>query len=201
MPGSRWQSQQLWEPLGDYEANEAIAEIEPSGLSITAYAKQKNLSRNAVSQAIKERNPDLYARLLERFGRPDAPRRGPKFEAASKGVLSRRGYLVVKQYASKSAFDMLAVGDGKPVLMVQCKVDGKLGFGEWNALYDLALAHGCWPVLAVKPPDNGKGALWFRLADRKEKKGMRSEGMLIPFDPRDPTQVSLLAPPLAAATA
>lgn len=199
MPGSRWRSQQMWEPMTDYEAMEHVPKLSASGLGFGAYAKQHGLSRQALSEAVKRVNPEFHARHVEQFGSGDPQRRGPKFETSAKGVLARRGYLVVKQYASKSAFDMLAVGDGKPVLMVQCKVDGKLVFGEWNALYDLAVAHGCWPVLAVKPPDGAKGALWFKLAGRKETKGLRSEGMLIPFDPRDPTQDSLLAPPLAAA--
>lgn len=185
--------QRRWRPLGEYEANEHITRLAASGLSLSAYCRQNSVQRNALAEAIKSFRPELYDGLVGKSA--DSQRTGTKFEYGVKSMLERRGYYVIRQYGSKSPIDLLAVGKDKPVLFVQVKKDGKLYFNDWNAVYDLAVEHGGWPVLAAKAEP--RGALWYRLMARKEKKGQRNDGLLEPFDPRDPLQVSLLAPAAA----
>lgn len=193
----RWQGQKLWEPLGEYEAMEHIAGLSQSGMSLSAYAKARGVNRNALAEAVKRDAPELYERITADNPSEGKAKSGRSFEAAAKGMLQRRGYYVIRTYGSKSPIDMLAVGLDKPTLFVQAKKDGKLYFGEWNAVFDLATLYGGWPVLVQRPPDGSKGALWFRLLGRKAQKGMRNDGMLLPFEPRDPSQASLLAPATA----
>lgn len=196
-PGSRWRSQKLWKPLDPYEVLEAVAELSEQPMSFAAYAAKKGYHRSALSEAIKEAAPDLYQRIMDEFaGTTGANRRsGASFETGVKGALERRGYYVNKSYASKSPLDMLAVGFDKPNLMVQAKRDGKLYFAEWNALYEIAVRHGCWPVLVRRPPGATRGFEWFRLIQAKTQRGQRNDGMMMPFEPRDPDQTTLLAPP------
>ena len=49
-------------------------------------------------------------------------------------------------------------------------------------MFDLAEAHGCWPVLVARPPGEEKGAVWSRLTRRREPRE-RQAGLLEPFDP------------------
>lgn len=192
--------QRRWARLGEVDAHEHIAAFEAahlaSGETLSAYSKRTGISRQALAEAIRFYIPERADDLIGAPGDPQ--KKGTKFEASVRGMLKTRGYYAIRQYASKSPFDLLAVGRDKPPLMVQAKKDGKLFFSDWNALYDLAVMYGCWPVLVRRPPGEDRGAQWFRLAGRKEKKGQRNEGMLVPFDPRDPEQVSLLAPAVAS---
>lgn len=194
--------QRRWQPLSEVEAQERIAQFEEAhgtGESLTAFCKRTGVSRQALAEAIRFHVPE---RVEELIGAPaDAAKRGTSFESSLRSMLKTRGYHALRRFGSKGAYDLLAVGRGKPPLMVQAKKDGKLYFDAWNALYDLATEYGCWPVLAMRPPDGSKGALYFRIAGRKAKKGQRGAGLLIPFDPRDPEQASLLAPPVEEAVA
>lgn len=187
-----------WQRLSEVDAHEHIAAFEAahqSGETLSAYCKRVGIQRQALAEAVRTYIPERADDLIGAPGDPQ--KRGTKFENSVKGMLKTRGYYAIRQYASHSPFDLLAVGLGKPPLMVQAKKDGKLFFAEWNALFDLATEYGCWPVLARRPLGEDRGALWFRLAGRKEKKGQRNEGLLVPFDPRDPEQESLLAPAVA----
>lgn len=191
--------QRRWEPLTELVAHEHISAFEEAhakGESLYAYCARVGVQRNALAEAIHRLLPN---RVEELIGKPGDPqKKGVKFESSLRSMLKTRGYHALRQYGSKSAYDLLCVGRDKPPLMIQAKKDGKLYFNEWNALFDLATEYGCWPVLAMRPPDGTRGALYFKLLARKERKGQRNDGMLLPFDPRDPHQDSLLAPPLAA---
>lgn len=186
-------------PLSEYDAMAAVADLAERPQSFQSYAKAKGFNRRAVGDAVRERAPELHERLVAEFGGTarDNKSSGTSFESAVRGMLKRRGYYVLRTYASKTAVDMLAVGIEKPNLMVQCKKDGKLYFSEWNLLYETATVHGCWPVL-VRRGAEGKGFECYRLLAAKAQKGQRNDGMLLPFDPKFPDQDSLLAPPMAA---
>lgn len=198
-PRGRWQ-QLAEKPLAPYDAMEAVAALSASPQSLTSYAASKGLDRLMLSNAVLEQAPDLHARLIEEFGGNATAnkKRGTSFESAVRGMLMRRGYYVLRTYASKTAVDMLAVGLDKPNLMVQAKRDGRIYFTEWNKLYEKATEHGCWPVMIQRPPGEDRGFQAFRLLAAKEKKGQPNAGMLAPFDPKFPAQDSLLAPALAA---
>lgn len=184
--GRAWQAPH-YAPLSDYEVMDHIVKLRESGLSLSAYSTKVGVHRRALADGIKRENPEAYAELVGTQG--DPTRTGTKLETSAKQMLERRGYYVMKSHGSHSALDMIAVGKDKPTLMIQAKKDGKLGSAEWNAVFDLAEAHGCWPVLVSRGPD-GKGALWYRLSRRREFREQQ-RGLLDPFDPREPYALAL----------
>lgn len=173
-----------------YEVDEHVAALSASGMTLYAYAKQKGVSRRTLAEGIKEHRPDVYPVLVGKGGEGQGAAEGRKLEASAKGRLERRGYYVVKSYASKSPIDMLAVGKDKPSLMVQAKRSGSIGSAEWNALYAAAEAHGCWPVLVRRPEGETKGALWYKLTRPREFREPQ-KGLLESFDPADPYALAL----------
>lgn len=188
-----------WEAAAEIPDGDVLRHIDrldETGLGLGEYARELGLQRRRLAEGIRRVAPDRYAGFVAAgviSEQVDKGRSGTRLETSAKGMLERRGYYVVKSFASKGALDLLAVGLGRPPLMVQAKKDGALPFEEWNLLYDTAVAHGCWPVLVRRPPGESKGALWFRLAGRKERKHMPSAPLLEPFDPARPEQAALPA--------
>lgn len=91
---------------------------------------------------------------------------GRRFEQSVRAQLRRRGYFVLRAYASKGKVDLLAVAKDRPVLFVQVKRTGMIGSAEWNELYVLALEHGAWPVVAMKLSERTNG--YFKLVGPRE---------------------------------
>ena len=95
-------------------------------------------------------------------------RSGKRFEDRTGLHLTENGYFTVRAGGSRGVADLVAVKPGQ-VLLVQCKTDGKLPPGPWNALYDAAAACGAVPVLAERP---GRRRLaYWRLTARKDARG------------------------------
>lgn len=63
--------------------------------------------------------------------------RGRALEYAVRDHLGRLGYRVIRAASSKGAADLIAARDGL-VLVVQCKLDGKIPPAEREALLDWA---------------------------------------------------------------
>lgn len=102
-------------------------------------------------------------------GGKSAYRLGRDFERSIRGRLERKGYFVQRQQGSKGKIDLLAVGLDKPVLGVQAKRRGSISSQEWNELYDLCVAHGILPVVAVKEFETGQNSVaYYRLDARRE---------------------------------
>jgi Holliday junction resolvase len=78
------------------------------------------------------------------------PRAGRAFEYKVRDRLRGDGYWVMRSPGSRTVVDLLAIKPGQ-VLFVQCKVNGRLDPGEWNALWRAAQAAGAVPVLASRP--------------------------------------------------
>ena len=118
---------------------------------------------------------------------------GKAFEGQIRGRLQRRGYFVMRAYASKGKVDLLATGrptaeHGLSGLFVQCKRRGAIGSAEWNALYEIAAEYGGWPVVAMKLSERTVGC--YRLDAPREPRRPGRPWTL--FDPRD---LSELIPP------
>jgi len=90
---------------------------------------------------------------------------GKAFENSVRSQLRRRGYFVIRSYASKGLVDEVAVGHGR-ALFVQCKRRGVLGSREHNELYELAVQHGAVPILAMKLSERVTG--YFELTGLRE---------------------------------
>lgn len=73
-------------------------------------------------------------------------------EWRTRDLLVEAGYYVVRAAGSKGKVDLVALRLGEPPLLVQCKINGKLGPAEWNELYEVAQRTGGTPVLATTPP-------------------------------------------------
>lgn len=141
--------------------------------------------------------PPPRARVSNETGKTDTGRTpyqlGKGFEGAVRGRLRRRGYFVLRAYASKGVVDLLAVGPataahGVSGLFIQAKRRGIIGSVEWNALYETAEAHAGWPVVVMKLSERTVG--FYRLdAPREPRKRGRPWTM---FDPRD---LSEMIPP------
>jgi Holliday junction resolvase len=86
------------------------------------------------------------------------PRAGRYFELATVTELRDNGYWVLRSPASKGPVDMVAIKPGQ-VLFVQCKKDGQLRPGGWNALIQVARQAGGLPIMAERP-ERGKIAYW-----------------------------------------
>jgi Holliday junction resolvase len=113
---------------------------------------------------------------------------GYRFEYAIKQQLERRGYYVVRSHGSKGEIDMVAIGKDRPVLFIQAKRMGKISSQEWNAVYDVAMTAGAWPVLVMR--ESARTTSYFRMDDRKEPR--KKAWPMTRFDPKD---CSLLLPP------
>lgn len=83
------------------------------------------------------------------------PKPGPYFERQVKRALQHAGYYVVRAAGSRGETDLMALrkhggGNGARVLLVQCKVGGKMSSTAWNSLYHLARRYGAIPILAYR---------------------------------------------------
>lgn len=66
--------------------------------------------------------------------------RGTAFERKVSDFLAELGMAVVRAAGSKGAgkMDLVAFAPDGRVLIVQCKITGEIGPGEWNRLYEVA---------------------------------------------------------------
>lgn len=107
-------------------------------------------------------------------------RRGADYERRVGKVLEGHGYIVVRSAGSHSPADLVAMKPGELVL-VQCKLNGRLDPDEWNELRDMADATGGDPVLA-QPGPRRRGTIFNRLTSRKDGRGRQPLGDWSPTD-------------------
>ena len=80
-----------------------------------------------------------------------AQRRGTRYEKLAAAKLRRDGYFVMEARASKGLADLLALKIGQ-TLMIQVKGGDADLRGSWfNELFDAAIRHGAWAVIADYP--------------------------------------------------
>lgn len=75
--------------------------------------------------------------------------RGRRFEYAVRDHLRTNGYDVIRSAGSKTKVDLVAIKTGQ-VLLVQCKLDGKISPTERTELVRIASAAGGWPIVASR---------------------------------------------------
>lgn len=72
---------------------------------------------------------------------------GRRLEYATQNELERNGYITVRTAGSHGAVDVLGFKQGE-IVMVQCKLTGKLGPAERTKVYGLAAMVGAVPLVA-----------------------------------------------------
>lgn len=89
--------------------------------------------------------------------------RGRTFEYKARDDLHTNGYEVVRAAGSKGGTkaDLIAFKPGQ-LLLVQCKLDGKLPAAEWDRLLEVAGWVSGWAILAANGP-RGRGITYTRL--------------------------------------
>lgn len=96
--------------------------------------------------------------------------RGTRFEHKVRDHLMALGYSVLRAAGSKgdSKVDLVAFHPYRPMLLIQCKIDGKISVAEWNRVREVAGWYGplCVPVLAQNGP-NGQGVVYYRLTGER----------------------------------
>lgn len=97
--------------------------------------------------------------------------RGRSFEYRTRDYLTKLGYVVCRSPQSRSPYDLIAVGK-HVVMLVQCKVDGRLDPKEWNELYAMAHRVNAVPVLVDKDKKRRLG--FWQMHDEK-RPGVRKQ--------------------------
>lgn len=79
--------------------------------------------------------------------------KGTRFEHKVRADLEGLGYSVIRAAGSKgdAKVDLVAFHPLRPLMLVQCKTDGKISKAEWDRLYEVAGWYPavCVPVLAA----------------------------------------------------
>ena len=89
--------------------------------------------------------------------------KGADFERKCLKALHELGWGACRSAGSHGLVDVVA-WFGHTVLMVQCKINGRLDPGEWNELFNEAKETGAVPILAMRA--SGK-IVWRRLLTEK----------------------------------
>lgn len=75
--------------------------------------------------------------------------KGRAFEYRVRNDFAAGGYLVTRSPQSRSPWDLIVIGR-ELVLLVQCKVNGKISATDWNILFNLAESVGARAMLACR---------------------------------------------------
>jgi Holliday junction resolvase len=89
--------------------------------------------------------------------------KGYAFEQKVAGDLTQDGYFVIRAGGSHGVADLVALKSGQ-VLLVQCKTNGVISIGDWNALYGVAERVGAVALVAHRP---SRGAVAYRRLDAR----------------------------------
>lgn len=106
-------------------------------------------------------NPD--SPLVKRYAK------GVRFEHKVITDLESRGYETLRAAGSKgrTKIDVLALKPGGPVLMIQCKSDGKISKMEWDTIYKVSgWVPSAVAVVALNGP-KGRGVTYMALTGEK----------------------------------
>ena len=95
--------------------------------------------------------------------------KGRAFEYRVRNYLEKHEYFWVRSAGSKGAADLVALKDGLPSLLIQCKRHGAMAPLEWNTLLIAAAEAGAEPILARNDPKHHIELL--RLVYWKDGKG------------------------------
>ena len=91
--------------------------------------------------------------------------------------------MVLRSAGSRGPFDLLALRNNRPPLLVQCKIDRhRTSLREWCDLYEIAVLTNCVPVIADRSGPRRAPRLWTVAAQRPEY-GHADEYLLtLPWD-------------------
>jgi Holliday junction resolvase len=152
--------------LPSAKAAKILEAFRKSRYGLGQFCKRLGYDVDQVHAAMRKHHGEAWDTLVASKGMKAENRykAGRAFEYRVRDVLRPLGFFVQRSPGSKGAIDLLAVRDGL-ALMIQCKRGGACSPKEWNALFDLATAHGCTPILASA--ELGKGATFWLMTARK----------------------------------
>jgi Holliday junction resolvase len=76
--------------------------------------------------------------------------RGDYLERQTIAALQAHGWLCIRAGGSRGVADVWALRAGNTPLLVQCKLDGKMGPGERTALIEASRQGGARPIMAAR---------------------------------------------------
>jgi Holliday junction resolvase len=169
----------VWAHLSEDAANVIWQDFKDRRSTMVAYCRKKGYDPLGFSKCMKRHFGGEWEHVIE-SKQPRTTRyvRGRSFEYTVRDGLTKAGFFVMRSPGSKSPIDLTAVRSGE-VWFVQCKINGSLPPGEWNALFDLAGSVGAVPVMARRAA-SGRGFELFRMLARKEGRGAQ------PLEPLEP---------------
>jgi Holliday junction resolvase len=169
-----------WKYISEEDALKIFESFRESSLTLGRYCKKMGFDDLGFSKTMKKYFPGDYESIIE----AKAPltsmyRRGRAFEYRIRDDLRKKKYFVLRSPASKSPLDLIAISNGI-VLFVQCKLGGDLCVSEWNALFDLAVSVGAFPILAI--PGTDRKYRYYRLDAKKDGSKKRQPMTLLTFE-------------------
>ena len=151
-----------------------------SRFGVSAFCKSRHYNIQSFTDAMRRCFPEEYESVVE-SKRPKRTKYaiGRDFEYATRDVLAKLGYLVVRSPASKSPVDLYAFKKGE-LVFVQCKVHGACAVDEWNEFLEYCQAVSALPILAERGPGD-RGVKFHRITGKKD--GSKKAQPYIDWDP------------------
>ena len=132
------------------EAYTLLGELNESPKTLPEFARSYEISVDVLKRCLREHYAEKYETVMEnrkvRF--VETYRRGRAFEKRTQNFLLGLGYIVMPSPRSMGPADLLAVRK-KKILLVQCKLDGRLRRKGRENLLDMAMQAGGTPLIAA----------------------------------------------------
>lgn len=150
-----------------------------SGLCGARYCEQKGYAYVPWSLKLRQHIPDDEWDAAVEHNWPSSSWyvKGRQLEYAVVKVLRRHGWWPQRTKRSLTCCDVSGMRADLNVL-VQCKLNGRLGIDEWNELIDLAEQTGAVPLLATHEKSLAR-IQWYRL-DARKRRGVRQRQPMTP---------------------
>lgn len=160
-------------------------DLKKSRLNAKEFCKKRGYGLSAFTKRMKELFPKEWETMVEtKAGRGRLYKKGRDFEYRVKRDMEKKGYTVVRSYASKTPADLTAVRDGQAVF-VQCKLHNFYHVNEWNTFIDYCANAGALPVFATRSED-GSTISYYIITGKKD--GSRKKQPMVDVDVNAPIE-------------
>jgi Holliday junction resolvase len=157
----------VWKYLPEDVCRPIFEKLKKSRLTVNEFCKKNNYGVSAFTCRMQELFPQEWANYVEaKKSKQPMYKRGRDFEYRTKRLLEKKGYVVVRSYASRTPADLTATKDGKTIF-IQCKLRGDFPVKEWNEFMDYCESAGVEPILAQRAAD-GPEIEFYKLIGRKD---------------------------------
>ena len=157
-----------WSSVSPQAIEGLLAAFEASRLPLSAFAVSKGISASGFRSAAARLFPERMRAALAAKARKTPPGiRGRALEYRVRNDLQARGFMVLRSPASKGAADLVAIANGKN-LLVQVKSGAYISPEERKKLVTLAASIGAQPILAER--SDGRRLQYWIIAEGTERK-------------------------------